>query len=218
MPRGKRVGRPTGSIGEATRRQILLIAMKHIGEHGYAKATLNGIAEDGGLTSGAVYYYFKSKKSLIIAVIADVTAQLLERFERAAEKADTLQDKLIAILEETIAVTDEMPDLAKFSVSVRVDGPRYPELRRALAHSTNSYYGLYRKIVEQGIEAGDVSPGIDPQDVTDMFGIISFGLTMLTVEVPGDRHRVAIRTIEKLLTGGVFVPTTTARRRASAAS
>jgi AcrR family transcriptional regulator len=192
--------------------------MKQIGEHGYAKATLHAIAEDGGLTSGAVYYYFKSKKALVVAVLADVTAQLLERFERAAEKADTLQGKLIAILEETIAVTDEMPDLAKFSVSVRVDGPRYPELRRALAHSTKSYYDLYRKIVEQGIDAGHVNPGIDPQDLTDMFGIISFGLTMLTVEVPGDRHRVAIRTIEKLVAGGVFAPMTSAMPAEPAAS
>jgi AcrR family transcriptional regulator len=204
VPRGKRLGRPAGSIGEATRRRIISISMRHIGEHGYARATLNNIADEAGLTSGAVYYYFRSKKALVVAVIADVTSQLLERFERAAGKADHLQGKLIAILEETIAATDEMPELARFSVSVRVDGPRYPELRRALAHSSGSYYELYRRIIEEGIEAGDVSPGLDAQDVTDMFGIISFGLTMLTVELPGDRHRVAIRTIEKLLAGDVF--------------
>jgi AcrR family transcriptional regulator len=204
VPKGKRLGRPAGSIGEATRRRIISISMKHIGEHGYAKATLNDIADEAGLTSGAVYYYFRSKKALVVAVLADVTAQLLERFERASERAENLQGKLIAILEETIAVTDEIPDLARFSVSVRVDGQRYPELRRALAHSSGSYYDLYRRLVEQGVEAGDVAPGVDPRDVVDMFSIISFGLTMLTVELPGDRHRVAIRTIEKLLAGNLF--------------
>jgi AcrR family transcriptional regulator len=204
VSRGKRPGRPTGSIGEATRRKIISISMKHIGENGYAKATLGNIAEEAGVTSGAVYYYFKSKKALVVAVIADVNAQLLARFERAAGKAVTLQGKLTAILEESIAVTDEMPDLAKFSVSVRVDGPRYPELRRALAHSTGGYYKLYRRIVEDGIDAGEVMPGIDPQDLTDMVSIISFGLTMLTVELPGDRHRAAIRTIERLLAGNLF--------------
>ena len=70
MPRGKRLGRPTGSIGEATRRRLLMIAMKHIGEYGYAGATFNNIAEEAGLTSGAVYYYFRSKKDLVVAVIA----------------------------------------------------------------------------------------------------------------------------------------------------
>jgi AcrR family transcriptional regulator len=204
VSRGKRPGRPAGSIGEATRRKIISISMKHIGEHGYAKATLNNIADDAGVTSGAVYYYFKSKRALVVAVIADVNAQLLVRFERAAEKATTVQGKLTAILEETIAVTDEMPDLAKFSVSVRVDGQRYPELRRALAHSSGSFYKLYRGIIEDGIEDGEVMPGVDPQDLTDMFSIISFGLTMLTVELPGDRHRVAIRTIERLLAGSLF--------------
>jgi AcrR family transcriptional regulator len=204
VSRVKRPGRPTGSVGEATRLKIISVTMKHIGENGYAKATLGRIADEAGVTSGAVYYYFKSKKALVVAVIADVNAQLLDRFERAAGKAVTLRGKLTAILEETIAITDEMPDLAKFSVSVRVDGPRYPELRRALAHSSGSYYKLYRRIIEEGIDAGEVVPGIDPQDLTDMFSIISFGLTMLTVELPGDRHRVAIRTIERLLAGSLF--------------
>jgi len=154
VPKGKRVGRPTGSIGEATRRQILLITMKHIGEHGYAKATFNNIAAEAGLTSGAVYYYFKSKKALVVAVIAEVTSQLLERFERAATRADNLQSQLIAILEETIAVTDEMPYLAAFSVSVRVDGRRYPELARALAFSSGSYYDLYKRLIDEAVRRG----------------------------------------------------------------
>lgn len=181
-----------------------MLAMRQIGEYGYAGATFSKIAEEAGLTSGAVYYYFRSKKDLIVAVIGDVTAQLLERFERAAARADTLPAQLIAILEETIAVTDEMPYLASFSVSVRVDGRRYPELARALAYSSGAYHSLYKRLVEEAVERGEIAAGVDPRDVTDMFGIINFGLTMLTVELPGDRHRVAIRTIEKLLSGDLF--------------
>ena len=204
MPKGKRLGRPTGSIGEATRRRILMIAMKHVGEYGYTGATFSNIAEEAGLTSGAVYYHFRSKKDLVVAVVGDVTAQLMQRFERAAARADNLQGQLIAILEETIAVTDEMPHLASFSVSIRVDGRRHPELSRALQYSSGTYYSLYKRLVEEALDRGDLPEGVDPRDVTDMFGLISFGLTMLTVELPGDRHRVAIRTIEKLLSGDLF--------------
>lgn len=181
-----------------------MIAMKHIGEYGYAGATFNNIAEEAGLTSGAVYYYFRSKKDLVVAVIGDVTAQLLQRFERAATRANSLQGQLVAILEETIAVTDEMPYLASFSVSIRVDGRRYPELARALQFSSGSYYSLYKRLVEEAVARGELPSRADPRDVTDMFGLISFGLTMLTVELPGDRHRVAIRSIEKLLSGELF--------------
>jgi AcrR family transcriptional regulator len=204
VPKGKRLGRPTGSIGEATRRRILMIAMKHVGEYGYTGATFSNIAEEAGLTSGAVYYHFRSKKDLVVAIIGDVTAQLMQRFDRAATRADSLQGQLIAILEETIAVTDEMPHLASFSVSIRVDGRRHPELSRALQYSSGTYYSLYKRLVEEALDRGDLPEGVDPRDVTDMFGLISFGLTMLTVELPGDRHRVAIRTIEKLLSGNLF--------------
>src|SRR5271167_1942167 len=188
-----------------------MIAMKHVGEYGYTGATFSNIAEEAGLTSGAVYYHFRSKKDLVVAVIGDVTAQLMQRFERAAARADNLQGQLIAILEETIAVTDEMPYLASFSVSIRVDGRRHPELSRALQYSSGTYYSLYKRLVEEAVDRGDLPEGADPRDVTDMFGLISFGLTMLTVELPGDRHRVAIRTIEKLLAGALFEAPT--RRR-----
>jgi AcrR family transcriptional regulator len=181
-----------------------MIAMKHVGEYGYAGATFNNIADEAGLTSGAVYYYFRSKKDLVVAVMADVTAQLMARFERAAARADNLPGQLIAILEETIAVTDEMPHLASFSVSVRVDGRRYPELARALQYSSSSYFSLYKRLVEEAVARGEIARGVDPRDVADMVGMINFGLTMLTVELPGDRHRVAIRTIEKLLSGDLF--------------
>jgi hypothetical protein len=85
-----------------------------------------------------------------------------------------------------------------------VDGRRYPELSRALAYSSGSYHTLYKRLVEEAVARGELAAGVDPRDVTDMFGIINFGLTMLTVELPGDRHRVAIRTIEKLLSGDLF--------------
>jgi AcrR family transcriptional regulator len=195
-----------------------MIAMKHVGEHGYAGATFNNIADEAGLTSGAVYYYFRSKKDLVVAVMADVTAQLMARFERAAARADNLPGQLIAILEETIAVTDEMPHLASFSVSVRVDGRRYPELARALQYSSASYFNLYKRLVEEAVDRGEIARGVDPRDLADMVGMINFGLTMLTVELPGDRHRVAIRTIEKLLSGDLFparVPGKAKRRKAA---
>jgi AcrR family transcriptional regulator len=198
-----------------------MIAMKHVGEHGYAGATFNNIADEAGLTSGAVYYYFRSKKDLVVAVMADVTAQLMARFERAAERADNLPGQLIAILEETIAVTDEMPHLASFSVSVRVDGRRYPELARALQYSSASYFNLYKRLVEEAVDRGEIARGVDSRDVADMVGMINFGLTMLTVELPGDRHRVAIRTIEKLLSGDLFatrVPGKANRRKAAVAA
>ena len=79
-----------------------------------------------------------------------------------------------------------MPYLASFSVSIRVDGRRYAELARALQFSSGSYYSLYKRLVEEAVARGELPSRADPRDVTDMFGLISFGLTMLTVESPGD--------------------------------
>lgn len=204
MARAKRLGRPTGASSEATRRRILDVARRHIGQHGYAKATLKDISNEAGLTSGAIYYYFKSKKELVNALITETNALIVDRFEVAAQRADTLAAKLVSVLEETVDITAETPDIARFSVSARADGPRYAELREGLEKSSRIYFGFYRKLVEKSVASGELDPDLGVQQVADMCSILSLGLTALAVQIPKERHRRAVEAVEQLIAGTLF--------------
>jgi len=49
---------------EATREKLLKAAAKIVGDLGYEKASVAKIAEEAGIASGGVYYYYKSRRQI----------------------------------------------------------------------------------------------------------------------------------------------------------
>lgn len=58
------MARKTKEEAEKTRQALLASAFKVFNEKGYGKTTLQDIAEDSGVTRGAVYWHFKNKTDL----------------------------------------------------------------------------------------------------------------------------------------------------------
>ena len=56
-------------------------------QYGIEKVTLNDVAEKSGLTKSALYYYFDSKESLMIASFKKYRAMMLERLDSTIKKA-----------------------------------------------------------------------------------------------------------------------------------
>src|SRR5262245_25280353 len=78
------------SRGEATRERILNIALQLFSEQGYEGTSLREIAERLGVTKAALYYHFKSKEEILLALHLRLHAlgrDVLERFDRADDAA-----------------------------------------------------------------------------------------------------------------------------------
>src|SRR5918992_2074949 len=70
---------------EQTRRRLLTAARKVFGREGYGAATLDGIAEEAGLSRGALYYNFpRGKRDLFLVLLS----------ERVSHRADALREAL----------------------------------------------------------------------------------------------------------------------------
>ena len=64
------MARKTKKEAQKTRQQILDAALKIFSEKGYSKTTFVDIANEIGLTKGAVYWHFKTKPELLAAMIS----------------------------------------------------------------------------------------------------------------------------------------------------
>jgi AcrR family transcriptional regulator len=60
-----------------TRQDLLLAAYEEIQQHGYQKASLDSILARTGVTKGALYHHFGSKKELGYAVVEELMRQWL---------------------------------------------------------------------------------------------------------------------------------------------
>lgn len=67
---------------------MIAIARTHFTEHGYANAALEAMVEEAGLTRGAVYHHFRSKKQLFRMVLEDVQREVADRVEREASASE----------------------------------------------------------------------------------------------------------------------------------
>ncbi|WP_186628073.1 TetR/AcrR family transcriptional regulator [Rhodococcus sp. BP22] len=77
---------------DARREQLVAYAVQRAEHVGLEALTVRGVAEEAGVTQAAVYYWFKSKEALVIAMgerlIAEVTGALHGAFERAVDARD----------------------------------------------------------------------------------------------------------------------------------
>ena len=62
---------------EATRAALLSIARRHFARDGFTSAEIGAIAAEAGVTTGAIYHHFASKKGMFRAVAEQLEAEIL---------------------------------------------------------------------------------------------------------------------------------------------
>jgi AcrR family transcriptional regulator len=78
----------TLKVVEDRREQIIDAAMRVFAQKGFARATNRDVAREAGITTGLIYYYFKSKEDLLrealeerspVQVMTQITPEMLEQ-------------------------------------------------------------------------------------------------------------------------------------------
>lgn len=206
MASQSRLGRPPATNSTETRARILEAARRKFGAHGYESASNRALADEAGLTSGAIYHYFNSKLDIYVAVYIDARDLAYDRFEKAIVGLDSFAEQLQATLEAAHELNIEDPTLAQFLGSARVDASRNPDLADAMRQADREGPALFERIIDFGIETGEVDPA-DRGIISALVRTITAGLTD-AVSADPVRHRMAVDGINRLLSGSLLNPPT----------
>ena len=71
--------------GEATKKHLLEVAKEEFLKKGYSEASVRNIAKTAGLTTGAVFRYYKDKAALFDALVSEAADSLIAQFKVAQE-------------------------------------------------------------------------------------------------------------------------------------
>lgn len=200
----RRPGRPVAGDSEALRRRILEVATRHFAAGGYARTTVKAIADEVGITSGAIYHYFPSKQHLIEVLSVQLINDAGTRLWSAAEQHAGLVDRVTAIIDELARVHDEQPELAEFTLVLTGDLARYPELRVTYESCLALYADLCKWLVDEAIAAGDLAPTVDRRSTVDMLHAAVTGITTMLSVVPGRRRPGLVENAKRLFIGTLF--------------
>lgn len=80
------------------RDRLIQVAADLFQRHGYENVSLSDVANESGVLQGNIYYYFKTKRLLAIAVLEIFRAKLTTSFTSLEAKPDP-QERIIAFLE-----------------------------------------------------------------------------------------------------------------------
>jgi AcrR family transcriptional regulator len=212
---GRPRGRPPASNGAATRERIIGVARERFATLGYAAASNKDIAEAAGITTGAIYHYFESKRDLYIAVFDQVEALVFSRFNDALRGFEGgFLEKLDRVLDEAVAINDDDPSVTDFFVAVPVEAQRSPDLAGLDRRQGIDAARFFGDLVREGHERGEISADVVPAHVTNALLAITSGLARFSSLAQNrDAHAVTTDVLKRMFRGELFEQPTRQRRR-----
>jgi TetR/AcrR family transcriptional repressor of nem operon len=157
---------------DATRRQILRAASHQFARRAYHDVGLDDILADAELTKGAMYFHFKSKHALAVAIIDKQTAAgataVQDLKKRGLSGLETLID-----FSYLIAVGDIKTDAVRAGLNLIESVGRTQGLQQKLL---GNWAEALAGVVEQAIAEGDIDKRCDPLDVGRLLVSLHMGL------------------------------------------
>src|SRR5262245_60648059 len=191
-----RRGRPADSDG-LTGQRILAAAQECFAESGYVAASTHMVAARVGLTTGALYHHFGSKRELYLAVFDEVETLVFDRFRTAMDSRTGFVEKFEAMLDEAVRLSTADPAVAGFILSVSGDLARHPDLREAVQSGWKRRDSIFAEVVDEAIANGEIAAS-DRRVVLDMLTTMIGGLLTAGAGIPAAQDR-AVTGFKKLL-------------------
>ena len=133
------------SLLESTRR---LIAVE-----GFDAVTMERVAEEAGITKGAIYLYFRNKDQMILAAIEEIASEMVRGIEGRVDSRAEPWDQLCQVMRAQLAIMEENKELVRTLLLDRRlmrGGSRSAAARRLLKYR-QEHEAVIRKMLEKGV-------------------------------------------------------------------
>lgn len=171
--------------------QIKKAVLDIISEEGLHSLSSRNLAKRVGITDGAIFRHFKSKREIIESIMEDVRADLMSELRSIANAAEKPEDRLYRFLHThiTYLVHNRGISVLLFSEAAHLN---YKELRNRLHSILSEQRSLISKIIKEGISEGTWKREVNIDDAAILYmGILivfSVRLFLSEKEVPASTY------------------------------
>jgi TetR/AcrR family transcriptional regulator, transcriptional repressor for nem operon len=157
---------------DSTRDQILRAAAHQFAQRPYYAVGLDDILTEAQLTKGAMYFHFRSKHALALAIVD-------EQIEKYTHAVRSLLARKLSGLETLIDVSYLVPvgditqDVTRAGFNLLESVGRTEKLQ---ARQLGAWIQLMGEIAQRGITEGDIIEETDPEDVGRLLVSIYVGM------------------------------------------
>ncbi len=142
-----------------TREAILGSALRLFAKHGVAGSSIDQIAQDAGITKGAVYWHFESKDALFDAILERIRLRWQEAVQAPLAHKSTATARLQALFDGYSDLFTETPEICLFMQRVLLEGDREfsPRVGRIFTQTAR----LMARILDEGKTRGELRADLD---------------------------------------------------------
>lgn len=162
----------TDTKADSTRQQILRAAARQFAREPYHQVGLDDVLAEAELTKGAMYFHFRSKHALALAIIDDQitrsTESITDLLARKFSGLETLIDYSYQLAVRDISEVISRAALHLLESIGRIDGLQ--------AKSHKEWIDNLTVAIQRGIGEGDVVENCNPQDVGRLLASVYMGL------------------------------------------
>lgn len=166
------MARPSAPRGQG-RARVVVTALELFARRGVAGTSLQDIADGLGVTKAAVYYQFRSKEEIVLAVVEETFSDLrafLEEAEAEPDEAAATDRALVGLVELMIAHREAIAALLLDPEVGRIV-QSHPELADLTERMSTVLVGsdgsLSRRVAASVVGSGLAHAGMDP-DLADV--------------------------------------------------
>ena len=152
-----------------TKRKIFETSMKLYAEKGYDATSKEDITATVGVAKGTLYYHFSSKEEIFNFLIEEGIKLLQNSVDIKTSKHNNYIDKIKAIVLIQIKIVAKYENIITILLS-QFWGTK--ERNKKCQDLVYQYIGQIEKIVQEGIEKGEIKKGDTRAIASEIYGLI----------------------------------------------
>lgn len=192
--------------GEQTRQKIIAAAAPIFNQHGYEGVSMQELMAATGLEKGGIYRHFSSKEELAAEAFRYAADQAGKTRTSDLDHIEGAVAKLHFLVERFAEVPSPVPGGCPLMNTAIDSDDGNPVLRELAAGAIRRWKSGLEKIVQQGIEEGEIRPEVQPRRIaTALIAMLEGALMMSRIErsraALGDARQILDELIDSIRTG-----------------
>ncbi len=143
------------------RKHIMAVASKVFAEKGYYATTISDIAAAAGIAKGTIYWYFNNKRSIMLAILDDISTEIRETFGGILQAAPNGLEAVLRCVEPALRLLDKHgPIYLMYFLEI---GSTDHTIREKYRNIYQVVHSGTRHAIERGIDEGvvrEVNPSL----------------------------------------------------------
>ncbi len=190
---------PRPDVSDERIPQILNAALKIFNRKGLAAARMEDIAREAKFSIGGVYWYYKGKDEVVLAIMDKVIDEDVAVLTSLLNEQGTVRERLLGYVRATAKEGTEYLPLV---YELYGEAQRNLKVRKHIQKYLQHYRGALAQIIQQGMDGGEIRRGDANAIATTLAAVYEGTLELALLDPQGvDAEQAIIRAIEFIFDG-----------------